>query len=380
MPVSPNTLTVLVPAVIAALQRVLRQTGSILNLATTDASATGAAVGQTVTLGATTPASTYDVTPGAVPPALVGQTPTGKSLIIEKYKGSRFALTGEDWLALGQIGPNFRVSAMDECIAALINELCAFTFTKLDEGIGYALGGNTNVFAANPNALMDAWEIQSNFLAPQFGRIGCLSTLDWANAGKLAQFQKLNEAPEGTKFSTSQLGMLANYAMTYDQAIKNHVGGNAATWVVTGVQNAGDTSLAVSGGTGVFLPGDTIQIGALTTILYTVKSFAGGIITLNAGLRYPTLAAAPIVNIALARSNMLCHPDTMVLAVRPPSEAPDGDAADQVVIVRDPVTGVALRLAHYKGYHAGQWELSLVYGATVRRPELGVKLLSGPAA
>jgi hypothetical protein len=66
-----------------------------------------------------------------------------------------------------------------------------------------------------------------------------------------------------------------------------------------------------------------------------------------------------------------------VLAPRTPAQPEGGDVADAEAIIPDPVTGLAMRLAHYKGYHAGQWEVSIAYGSQVRRPELLRKLIGG---
>ena len=76
MAVTPNTLTVLIPTIIASIQRVLRSQGALLNLAVRDPSSDAAALNQTVDMPATAAQTAYDVEPGATPPALVGTTPT----------------------------------------------------------------------------------------------------------------------------------------------------------------------------------------------------------------------------------------------------------------------------------------------------------------
>jgi len=374
MAVTPNTLTVLIPTIIAAMQRVLRNQGALANLAVRDPSSDAAGLNQSIDLPASAVQAAYDVEPGATPPSLVGTTPTKKTLTIEKYRGTRFSLTGEDWKAIANRGPDFRLMQVDECISTLIDEVCAYIWGKYDLQSGYAVGSaGSNPFASNPDILMDGWQTLSEAKCPNMGRIGCVGPSEWAAGGKLDQFQKTLEAPPGTSFANAAFGMLGNFAMTWDQQISRHATvGTAANYVLDGAQAKGAKSILLKTGTGTLLAGDVVTIG---NFKYVVTSLTGFALVLNSGLLEAAADGATVTINAAHRSNLLVHPDAMVLAIRPPSEAPEGDAATAVAVIRDPVTGIALRLAHYKGYHAGQWELSLVYGAVVRRPELAVKLL-----
>lgn len=372
-----NTLTVLVPTLIQSLQRVLRQTGFIMNVPTLDASAAVAGLNQTINLPATAAQATYTVSPGATPPALVDTTPTTVTMTLSQYKGSRFHVTGEDWRNLAARGPDFRLRQVDEAIAALLHEAAAYVWTDLDANAGWALGvDGTDPFASSPDILMDAWKMLSDAKAPEMDRILALSTYDYASAGKLDQFQKLNEAPQGTSFANARLGMLANFNVGWDQAIGAHTPGTAAGYLVNLLAGypVGTTAIEVDTGAGTILPGDVVSFAAQTE-RYVAVGLAGTTLTLRTGLRAAIADGDAVVVQTAHRSNIFAHRDAAVLAIRPPAEAPDGDAATQVAIIPDPVTGIALRLAQYKGYHASQWEVSIVYGHKVRRPTLLGKLI-----
>lgn len=373
----PNNLNALIPVVITSLRRVLRQTGAVFNAFTVDAQASAAAVGQTVDMPETRPQSTYDITPAHIPPILTDVTVDKRPLVIEQYKGARFHLTGEDWRAIGAQGPDFRGRQIDECIAALIHEAAQYAFGVADAGAGRAIGAaGTAPFATSPNILTTGWKILTDYLAPQVGRVGILSTDEWAGASNLPQFQKASEAPAGVQFNTLGLGTLANFMTSFDQAIGVHESGTGTGYEVDGATAAGLRTLTLKTGTGTILPGDVVHFGTDTDHKYVVESLD----TLTLTLRTPLLVAvaddADVTIAADHRANLLCHPDAYAMAIRAPAEAPDGDSADAVQVVSDPVTGLAMRLAHYRGYHAGQWELSFVYGAAPRRPELAVKLIA----
>lgn len=371
-----NNLNVLIPILLGSLQRVLRQTGFVFNAVTIDASNAAGAVGQVLQMPNSVPLTPYDVTPGAVPPALTDITPTQDPLTLTKYRATRFHLTGEDWRGIAARGPDFRSRQMDEAIAALIHEAAAFTWGVAETACGRALGAvGTDPFATTPNILVDGWQLLADAKAPD-GRFAVLSTLDYGSASKLPQFQKANEAAGLANFGKLSLGMLANFGTGYDQAVGTHAKGTEnGAYLVNGAVLAGVSAIELDTGAGTILAGDVASFGAATE-LYVVKSFVGTTLTLNVPLVANVADNAAVVVKAAHRGNLLMHPDCVAAGFRAPAEAPDGDAADMVQIISDPITGVALRVAHYKGYHAGQWETSIVYGAAARRRAMGVKLIA----
>jgi len=374
-----NNLNTLIPVLFAALNRVLRQTGFILNVPTLDAQASQAAVGQTVNIGQTSALTPYDVTPAAVPPALIDTTPTTEVLTISKSRGARFHLTGEDWKGIAERGPEFRVRMLDEALAALIHEMGTFAWTYMDQNAGRALGAaGADPFAANPNVLMDAWRILSDAKALDMDRVACLSTMEYAAAGKLASFQKLNEAPPGTSFATARLGMLANFLTGWDQGVGIHAPGAAAGYLVNNGAGypIGATVITVDTGAGAMNPGDVVHFGTDTGRKYVVASLVGATMTLRTGLDAAVADNDTVTVQAAHRASILAHRDAFVLATRAPAEVDGGDGAAQVQMITDPVTGITLRLANYKGYHAAQWEASLVYGMGKRRSAHAVKLIA----
>lgn len=377
----PNNLAVLVPFVVGALQDVLRGTGFGFNLTTVDAQGTAAGKGQVINLPGTATLTSYDIIPSNTPPGLVDTTPTAPTMTLSQQKGARFHLTGEDWQNLAAQGPNFRGKMVEEAIATVVGAISTYALGELNAAAGMAIGAQgTDMFASNPNSLVDAWQGLSDDFAPDMGRIAALSTLDYATAAKLAQFQKLNEAPRGTDFATARLGMLANFNVGYDQALgTTHTAGTGASYLVDNAsgQAVGDTVITVDTGTGTLLAGDVIHFGSDTANKYVVASLSGTTLTLNRGLRVAVANNAAITKQATHRLvGLAVHPSAAILSVRPSADAPDGDQASIVTTVTDPITNVSMRLAYYPGYHAGQWEVSAVYGAKVRRSRLVRKLIA----
>lgn len=364
-----NSIALLIPALIGTIQDVARSSGGLINAVSFDATAEAAAIGQSVPLPELPDIVANDVTPSGSVPAAADTTATGPTLTLTKHKDAAFALTAEENRALGVRGAEFRSVQMTAAIAVLIDTVCADINSTLDVSAGLALGtAGTNPFASDPNILMDGWESLTNTKAPGFGRRAILHTNHYAAAGKLSEFRKFSEAQPGTSFARAELGMLANFQTGYDQNIGSHTAGTGASYLVNGALSAGATTIVVDTGTGTILAGDVVSFAGDTANQYVVKTaLAGGQFVLNEGLKVAIADNAAITVRATHKVSHLVHPMAVAYAARPSAELPDGDLATMKQVVRDPVTGLAVRLAYYPGFHQGQWRASIVYGGVARR-------------
>lgn len=381
-----NNLALLIPTVISTIQETARNTGFILNGVSRDQRTDAASLGQSVTYPELPDIAAVDVVPGVTPPDAAGVTAIAKTLTLSKHKAGQFKLTGEDERGMASLGQNYRSEQINLAVQAVVDAIAAEAFNLMVLGAGQAFGTpSTDPFATTPNILVDAWKSLADGKAPDSGRIGILSTNHYASAAKLTQFQKLNEAPRGTDFAAGRLGMLSNFNVGYDQ-----LAGSTQTTVAAGgyvVNNGpgyavGAKDLTVTPGTGGFAAGDVITVagsvipGTATLAQYVVKSATATIITLNMGLWTAVANGAAVVRIATHVRSVLAHPMATYLSVRPSAQPSGGDAAAMEQIIRDPVTGLTMRLAYYKEYHQGVWEVSAVYGGIVRRPSWVRTLIS----
>lgn len=380
-----NNLAVLVPTLISTIQETARNQGFLFNLVTRDQRLDAAAKGQTIDFPALPDVAAVDVTPGPTVPDTAGFTGTKTSLTLSQQKAGRFNLDAEDERGLAELGPNYRFEALNLAVASVIDAACGHLQTVMEQGAGGAFGTpGTDPFASNPNILADIQKDLADDKSPDAGRLGVLSTLDYASASKLTQFQRLNEAPRGTDFAAGRLGMLSAFNIGYDQQVGvSHATTAAGGYLVNfgAGYAAGTTSIEVDTGTGSFAPGDVITIagnvlpGTATLAQMVVRSFTGTTLVLTRGLRSAVADNAGITRIATHTASYLGHQSATYFTFRPSATLTGGDAATVDTVVRDPVTGLAMRLAYYPGYHRGIWEVSAVYGAVVRRPQWLRKLI-----
>lgn len=362
-----NTLTAIIPSVIRAMQSVSRSTGALFNAINTDVGADQVGKGQAITLPINGSISATDVTPGPTPPAFVDQTLTSNTLTLSEQKAGKFHLTSEERAKISA-NAEYVPRGIEQAIKAVVNAANDYAYQIAYQGAGYAFGtAGTTPFASNPDILLDVWKsLMDDDYAPNEDLWGIVSTAAWAAAGKLDQFQKANEAPAGVDFSRNSIGMLSNFMMGFDQRLTQVTAGTGASYLVNGAASEGDSTVTVDTGSGTILAGDIITFAADTTNKYVATSFAGNVITLNR----PLLADIPdnnAVTVAAASvRNIFCHKDAIRMGFRP-SASDELDVADDATVVTDPVSGLSLRLALYKGYHGGQYEVSAVYGGVVDR-------------
>lgn len=374
-----NTLTPLVPFVVASFQRVLRQTGAFLGAINTDLDVTPVGKGQTIQLPESAAGSTYTVTPGATPPALVDKTITAPTLALNQYKGERFHITGEDWRKMGMRGTDFRMGQIDAAIAALIHEASAYVTALVADSGAYAIGtAGTKPFASNDNVIQDLAFFLDTQLAPVDGRSLILEPRAYRNLFNLDDYKHRNLQPAGTDFASGVIKDADGLAIGWDQSITSQSGKGTedGNYVTNGAASEGDTSIAVDTGTGTILAGAAISFAGGDYKYIVASDYAGGAgnITIQDGL-LEDVADGVGLTVEAGVRNIALHRDAVHMGIRPPAEVDGGDLADEVAIVTDPVTGLSMRLASYPGYHARQYEVSVLYDAVVNRPDLVEHLL-----
>lgn len=381
-----NNLAYLVPTLIGSIQYVARQTGFLFNAASLDATAEGAAIGQPIQYTELPDLALGDVVPGPSVPDAQGVTPIPTTFQLSAHKYADFKLTAEDNRAMAERGMDYRSVQIDNAVATVINGAETALANLMEQNAGVAIGTvGADPFAANPNILVDAWQGMADDRAPDFDRLAVLSTLHYGSAAKLQQFQKLNEAPQGTDFASGRLGFIQNWNTGYSQAsgvLRTTAAGGGYLINNGPGYPAGTKTLSVDTGTGGFAAGDLVTIagnvyaGTSTLVQMVVASATASSITLTRGLFAAVADNAAVVRIATHRSSLLAHRSATVFAIRPSAELPEGDLATITQIIRDPVTGIALRLAYYPGYHQGAWQISAVFGGVVRRPAWVRRLIS----
>jgi hypothetical protein len=130
-----------------------------------------------------------------------------------------------------------------------------------------------------------------------------------------------------------------------------------------------------SAGTGTVLAGDVITFAGDTNKYVVVTgdtdvSNGGTLVIAAPGLRKAIPAAATALTISTASvRSMAFDRHAIALATRAPALPSQGDMADDRMLVTDPVSGLTFEISLYKQYRQIQYEVAMVWGCAVTKPE-----------
>jgi hypothetical protein len=139
----------------------------------------------------------------------------------------------------------------------------------------------------------------------------------------------------------------------------------------------GTTSITLDTGTGTILAGDVVTFAGDTNKYVVVTALAANVIVIGSpGLRQ-TLGD----NVALtvgntATQNTYFARPYLQLATRTPAMPEGGDAATDVIVITDPMSGLSFQLAAYPQYRRRKLEIGIAWGVKAVKGD-GIAVLLG---
>ena len=385
-----TTLSALIPIIYEARDKVAREQVGLITAATRDASESQAAVGQIVRSPVTQAVGLTAIGPSNVSPNTGGQTILYKDLTISNSYASPLNWTGEEQRA---VGGNYDVIVRDQFSQAfrtLDNTIEASLVATMLAGGSRATGSaGTSPFNtagdfsdfANSNLILD------NNGCPMDDRRMVLGFAGFANmVAKQPSLWKANEAGTDDLLRRGIINEVLGFKFHKSAQIdrNSHTKGTGASYVSVGtgaangsVYQVGETAITLATGTGTVLPGDVVTFtGDANKYVVALGVSAPGVITLCAPGLQQTLADAVAMTIGNSyKANIVMHPTALMLAVRAPIMPAGGDAASDVVMIMDDVSGISYQVAQYKQYRQVHFETGAAWGSLANKPEFAAILL-----
>jgi hypothetical protein len=377
------TLTSLLPTIYEAMDVVSRELVGFIPAVARDSSAERAALNQTVMSPVVGAMTAEDINVGAYPADTPAQTIGNVSMSITKARSVPFGVTGEENRGLNTAGTMGTINRdrMAQAIRTLTNEV-ETDLAALHIYASRAYGTyNTTPFgtAADLSDFANSRKILDDNGAPQSDMHMVLGSTAVANIrGKQSGLFKINEAGTDQLLRFGVLGDVGGFALHNSAQVKTAVtagtnNGSAST------NNAGyavgaTTLTLASAGTGTIIAGDIITIAGDTNKYLVVTGDAdvsggGSIVIAEPGLRVAIAASNTVITtIAATTRNMFFHRSAIQLATRAPAMPDGGDSADDVMIVTDPVSGVAFEFCVYKQKRQVRYEVNLAWGVKMVAP------------
>jgi len=379
-----NTLTGLLPTIYEALDVVSRELVGFIPAVNRNSSADRAAVGETVAWPVVPPLASGNFTPAAYGPSPSDVTIAAPTLTLSKSKTVPFYLTGEDIRGLknGSVDQVAIKNAFAQSIRTLVNLIEIDLFVAAYQGASRAYGtAGTAPFAtaADLTDIASIRKILEDNGAPMSDLHLVLSTTAALPLrAKHSELFRVNESGTESMLRDGTLGRIEGLNLHESAACSVITKGTGTSYVTSGSTAPGVTAIALVTGSGTVLAGDVVTFAADTNNKYVVNVgvAAPGTISLGQPGAMVTIATANAMTIG-NNFTPLCAFDrnAITLATRAPALPPQGDAADDVVEVIDPITGLAFQVAMYKQYGRVAFDVRIVWGcAAVKTNHIAILL------
>lgn len=379
-----NTLTSLTPDLYAALDQVSRELVGLIPAVSRDSSIERAALNQTVRSFVAPAASASNITAGQLPADNGDQTFTNKTISISKSRYVPIRWNGEEQRAMNT-GPGYSSmlqAQFAQAMRTLVNEVELDLANEYKKASRAASPAGTTLFdAANYKDVANVRRILVENGAPLNDLHLILSTSSGAALRGNAQYAGANTAGRDDILRQGVLLDVHGMAIRESAAIVTHTNGTAASTPDTNAAGyaVGATVITLDAsspsGTGTFVAGDVISFAGDPNQYVVVSGdddiSDGGSITIAApGLKVAIAAAETAITLVSSlERNLAFSRNAIHLVTRVPARPLEGDAAADVMVIQDAVSGLAFEVAMYKEYRQIKFEISLAWGYEVIKPE-----------
>lgn len=378
------TLTSLIPSIQKAMDVVSRELVGFIPAVSRDSTAERAAVGQIVVSPVVGVMAAEDLAPAAYAADTPNQTIGNVQMQITKSRSVPFGITGEETLGLNNAGTlgSINEQRIAQAMRTLTNEVES-DLAALHISASRAYGTATGTPFATASDLSDfaqSLKILEDNGAPGSDRHMVLGGSLAANIrGKQATLFQINTGGPVAEelLRRGALGEVMGFDLHNSKQVKANVtAGTAAsaTTDTTGYAVGATVITLASAGTGTIIAGDIISFAGDTNKYVVVSGDAdvsnGGTVTIaEPGLQVAMSAAAKAITVIAATTrNMYFHRSAIQLATRAPAMPDGGDAADDVMMVTDPVSGLTYEFCVYKQKRQVRYEINLAWGVKMIAP------------
>lgn len=377
------TLTNLIPTIYNAMDVVSRELVGFIPAVSRDSRAERAAKDQVVMSPVVGAMTGEDLTPAAFAADTPNQTIGNVSMVINKVRSYPFGITGEETLGLRNAGTLETVNRdrIAQALRGLTNEVEA-DLAALHIGASRAYGtAGTTPFATGGDLtdFAQSRKILDDNGAPQSDMHMVLGSAAVANIrGKQSGLFRVNEAGNDDLLRRGTLGSVEGFDLHNSGGTKTAVVAGSVTGAVTaGAAAVGATAITLTtpaGGAVAILAGDIVTFAGdlnkyVAVSALTLGASVSGVLTIaDTGLRAALGAATAISVVGAATRNMFFQRSAIQLATRAPAMPDGGDAADDVMVIVDPVSGIAFEFCIYKQKRQVRYEVNLAWGVKMVAP------------
>ncbi len=367
-----NTLTTVIPQILAQGLLALREQCVMPRLVNSDYSVEAARKGSTIDVPIPSAITAVAVSPSNTPPVTADIQPTEVQIPLDQWYEAPFFLDDKDLMeAMNGTIP----MQASEAIKALANQVNGHILEQYKGVYGFAGTAGSSPFATDTSDATNLRKTLNKQLAPLGDRRCVLDPDAEANALNLRAFQDVNFGGiPGSPEMATKMGF--NWYM--DQLMPTHTKGteNGAYVVTAGAKAEGLKALPVETGTGTILEGDIFTIAGHDQTYVVTADSAGGSVTLaiEPGLQQALSGGEALTFKASHVVNLGFHRDAFAFATRPLEDTVADGLGSMVMSQVDPVSQLTLRLEVTREHKRTRYSYDILWGSKLVRAELASRL------
>lgn len=380
-----NTLTGLIPTIYKGLDVVLRELTGFIPAVTWDASGEQAAKDQTISWPVVPSVGAGNVTPATTGPTPTDQTIGPGTMTISKSRSVVFGWNGEEQKSLGGLAQKILADQFAQGMRTLVNEVEAdLAALYIYASRAYGTAGTTPFGSSDKiSALAQVLKILQDNGAPTGDLQVVLNTSAGAALRTLVELWQANTAGNEDLLRRGVLLDLMGFAIRESAGVKTHTPGGATGTLVdlTAGYAKGTATIHGDTQTGVMVAGDVVSNTKTgrDTAKYVVKTplaaAEGDFVLQSPGIQVAWVNNDPITSSAAYAANLAFSRSAIALMTRVPAMPDGGDAADDVTVIQDPVSGLSFQVALYRQYRQVAFEVGLAWGVKAVKTEAIATLL-----
>jgi hypothetical protein len=377
-----NTFTPIIDKIFAKGLMALRENSVMPRLVNTDWGSQVAQQGDTINVPVPSAMTVSDVSPAQVPPAGANVAPSVAPIVLDRWRKTDMHVTDKE---AREIVEGARSLQLSEAMKALANDVDRYLLSLYAGVYGYAGTAGTTPFGSSVElaSATDARKILGRQLAPSEPRRIVLNPDAEANALLIRAVQDASFRRQGEDtLSSGFIGRVLGFDWYMNQNIPTHASTafSAGAATINGAHAAGVTTVSIAKATNtsplvagdiISFAGDsqtyTVTAGVTLAVGNTSVGISPALKVAQAGGAVVTLRASHAVNLAF-------HRDAFALAVRPLAPADGFTGGNEIRTGVDPVSGLALTLEVSREHNRTKYQWSVLYGASLIRPELAVRI------
>lgn len=373
-----NTLTNILPKILARGLLALRQQAVMPNLVNRDYGTEAAMKGQTIDVPVPKAQTVSDVTAAPTYSSAQGNTPGLVQIPLDQWKHTDYFLTDKEAVEIEQ-NRHWNPMQMSEVFKALANTMDNYIHSQSSGVYGY-VGTAAKVPFSTVATATDIRKVLNDQLCPNDPRHVVINPTAEAQALQLSAFSDLEKTGDMDVKIEGEIGRKFGMNFFMSQNVNTHTAGSASA-IVGSALSAGVSTLSVkaagSTGAGTILIGDVFTIAG-DSQTYVSKSS----ITLASSLAVQQITIDPALQLdasteaitlkATHVKNLAFHPNAFAFATRPLADV--GTESNRSFSAVDPMTGLSLRVEVLRQFKQTALDFDVLYGGKLVRPELAVRV------